>query len=90
MPNGHHGIEMVATANLLTFHLTDGGKPMNLEGGSFKAIIQTGAGTTILPLTAKGGSLSAKLKKKLSTGAKVALSGKDKSGHTIQARFVKK
>lgn len=86
----HHGVEMVAGANTLVFHLTDDGKPIDLTGASFRAVIQSDAGNKILNLTVKGASLSTALDAPLPQGAKIALTGKDSHGHTIQARFVKK
>lgn len=86
---GHHGVEMVAGADALVFHLTEDGLPMKLNGTTFKAVVQSEAGTKVLPLKADGAKLSAALDAPLPSGAKVALSGKDDHGHTIQARFVK-
>ncbi len=86
---GHHGVEMVSDGTAIVFHLSEDHKPMVLTGGSFKAIVQTDDGTKILPLAIDGDKLSAKLDAALPKGAKIALSGKDAHGHTIQARFVK-
>ena len=86
---GHHGVEMVSDATAIVFHLSEDHKPMVLTGGSFKAIVQTDDGTKILPLAIDGDKLSAKLDAGLPKGARIALSGKDAHGHTIQARFVK-
>lgn len=87
--DGHHGVEMVANDTSLVFHLSEDHKPMALEGGSFKAVIQSGAGLKIVALAPAGGTLTAVLEGALEKGAKVALTGKDSHGHTIQARFVK-
>ncbi len=87
---GHHGVEMVAGSDTLVFHLTEEGKPMDLAGASFRAVVQSAAGNKVLVLKAEGSLLSAKLDAPLPKGAKIALSGKDGHGHTIQARFVKK
>ncbi len=86
---GHHGVEMVAAETSLVFHLTEDHEPMDLSGGSFKAIVQSEAGTKVLPLTIEADKLTASLDAPLIKGAKIALSGKDGHGHTIQARFVK-
>ena len=86
----HHGVEMVAGDTSLMFHLTDDHKPMNLTGGSFKAIVQTDAGTKMLPLAIDGSALKTALDRALPAGAKIVITGKDAEGHTIQARFVKK
>lgn len=88
--DGHHGIEMVATDAELVFHMTDHDKPMNVSGSSFRAIIQTNDGTSILTLTADGTTLKTALKAPLPSGTKIAISGKARDGHTIQARFVMK
>ncbi len=87
---GHHGIEMVVDGARLAFHLTEGDKSLDLAGSSFKVIVQTNAGTKILPLTIDGGALVAKLEAAPPAGAKIAISGKDAGGHALQARFVKK
>lgn len=87
---GHHGVEMIAGSDVLVFHLSEDGKPMDLAGSSFRAVVQSKAGNKILSLTIKGTSLSAALDAPLPKGAKIALTGKDSHGHTIQARFVKK
>jgi len=86
---GHHGVEMVSTEDALVFFLTENSKPMDLTGASFKAVVQTDAGTNILPLTVENGTLKTRLEKALPAGAKVVLSGQDKNGHTLQTRFVK-
>jgi hypothetical protein len=86
----HHGVEMVAGDTSLMFHLTDDHKLMNLTGGSFKAIVQTDAGTKMLPLAIDGSALKTALDRALPAGAKIVITGKDAEGHTIQARFVKK
>lgn len=86
---GHHGVEMVATADALTFHLTDDHQPMDLTGAQFKAIVQTDAGTVTVALAAEAGALKGALKAALPAGAKVVISGKDQHGHALQARFVK-
>lgn len=86
---GHHGVEMVATPEALTFHLTDDDKPMDLTGAQFKAIVQTDAGTASVALSVEGGALKGTLKSPLPVGAKIVISGKDRHGHALQARFVK-
>ena len=86
---GHHGVEMVSTEDVLIFFLTENGKPMDLTGASFKAVVQTDAGTNILSLTVENGTLKTRLEKALPAGAKVVLSGQGKNGHTLQTRFVK-
>ena len=86
----HHGVEMVPGDTSLMFHLTDDHKPMNLTGGSFNVIVQTDAGTKMLPLAIDGSALKTALDRALPAGAKIVISGKDAEGHIIQARFVKK
>ena len=86
---GHHGVEMVATADTLLFYLTDDHQPMDLSGAQFKAIVQTDAGTATVALTSDAGALKGALKSALPAGAKVVISGKDRHGHALQARFVK-
>ena len=86
----HHGVEMVAGDTSLMFHLTDDHKLMNLTGGSFKVIVQTDAGTKMLPLAIDGSALKTALDRALPAGAKIVISGKDAEGHIIQARFVKR
>ncbi len=84
------GVEMVTSAEGITFHVTENDKPANLTGSSFRVVIQTGAGVKMYPLAVEGSTLKAKLPNALPAGAKVALTGKDGHGHTLQARFVKK
>ena len=86
----HHGVEMVVDGARLVFHLTEGDNSLDLAGSSFKVIIQSDAGTKMLPLTIDSGALVAKLDATPPAGAKIAISGKDAGGHAIQARFVKK
>ena len=86
----HHGVEMVSGDTSLMFHISDDHKPMNLTGGSFKAVVQTDAGTKMLPLAIDGSALKTELDRALPAGAKIVITGKDAEGHTIQARFVKK
>lgn len=89
MDEFHHGVEMVASDDMLAFHITEHLQPMDVTGGSFKAIVQTDSGTTIVPLEVNGDKLAGKLDGALPKGAKIALTGKDADGHAIQARFVK-
>ncbi len=86
---GHHGVELVATADALTFHLTDDHKPMDLTGAQFKAVVQTGNATNMVELAIDGSALKGALKAPLPSGAKIVLTGKDRHGHALQARFVK-
>ncbi|MGI9503727.1 MAG: hypothetical protein ACR2RE_11810 [Geminicoccaceae bacterium] len=86
---GHHGVEMVFTKDALVFYLTENRKPMELAGASFKAVVQTNAGTEILPLVVENDSLRTRLENVVPNGTKIVLTGKDKNGHTLQARFVK-
>lgn len=88
MDESHHGIEMVVTDKALTFHITEHLEPADLTGGSFKVIVQTDAGTKIHPLAIDSDKLTLALTEPLPKGAKIVLSGKDDSGHAIQARFV--
>lgn len=87
---GHHGVELVVSANALTVYLTDEGKPMDLTGAQFKAVVQTDAGTSIVSLAADGATLKGTLAAPLPSGAKIVVSGKDRHGHPLQARFVNK
>ena len=88
--DGHQGVEMVLGANSVTFYVTENDKPVNLNGASFKAVVQTKAGVKLYPLSIEGGTLEAQLKESIPPGAKIALTGKDGHGHTLQARFVAK
>lgn len=85
----HHGVEMVATPDAVTFYVTDDHKPMDLAGSQFKAVVQSDQATTVIELVINNGSLKGALKAPLPAGAKIVLSGKDRHGHAIQARFVK-
>ncbi|MGH1417713.1 MAG: hypothetical protein ACRBCJ_02535 [Hyphomicrobiaceae bacterium] len=85
----HHGIEMVATEAKLVFHMTQHLEPVDMKGSSFKAFIQTDAGMRVLALQPEGSTLIADLPSPLPKGAKIALTGKDADGHSLQARFVK-
>ena len=85
----HVGVEMVASATSLVFHMSEDHKPMDLNGAAFKAIVQADGATKILPLTPEGDTLVAKLDAPLPKGAIIAISGKDGHGHTVQARLVK-
>ena len=87
---GHHGIEMVATSEALVFYLTEEDKPVDLTGAQFKAVVQSDDGTATIALAVEGGALSGKLKAPLPVGAKIVITGKDRHGHALQARFVKK
>lgn len=85
---GHHGVEMVLSGTSLVFHMTSDHDPLKVTGASFKATIQTDAGTRLIPLKAEGTTLSATLDAVLPKGAKIAVSGKDPRGKVVQARFV--
>ena len=85
----HHGVEMVAKDNEIVFHLTAEGKPLDVTGAQFKAIIQTGTGTKMVALKSEGATLKATLKTPLAKGDKLVVTGKDSHGDVIQARFVK-
>lgn len=87
--DNHHGIEMVATGNSLTFHVSAHHQPLDLAGSNFKVVVQTEAGTTMLPLSIEGSALKTVLSSALPKGAKVVVTGKDGKGKTIQARFLK-
>lgn len=84
----HTGIEMVASASALTFHVTEHLKPLDVTGGAFKAIVQTDDGMKMHSLVTEGSVLTAKLNVPLPTGARIAFTGKDKDGQVFQARFV--
>jgi len=86
----HHGIEMVLKDQEILFYMTVDGKPLDMTGAKFKAIIQTEAGTKIHNLISEGSTLKAKLEAPLSKGSKVVVTGKDSHGDVLQARFVKK
>ncbi|GJL98738.1 MAG: hypothetical protein ACRBBJ_11905 [Rhodomicrobiaceae bacterium] len=85
----HHGIEMVLKDQEILFYMTVDGKPLDMTGAKFKAIIQTEAGTKIHNLISEGSTLKAKLETALSKGSKVVVTGKDSHGDVLQARFVK-
>ena len=85
----HHGIEMVLKDQEILFYMTVDGKPLDMTGAKFKAIIQTEAGTKIYNLISEGSTLKAKLEAPLSKGSKVVVTGKDSLGDVLQARFVK-
>ncbi len=81
---------MVLTGSVLTFHVSEHGSPLDVSGSSFKAVVQTPAGTRAIDLKAEGAILTAPLDAPLPQGSKIALTGKDKEGAVIQARFVTK
>ena len=85
----HHGIEMVLKDQEILFYMTVDGKPLDMTGAKFKAIVQTEAGTKIYNLSSEGSTLKAKLEASLSKGSKVVVTGKDSHGDVLQARFVK-
>ncbi|MEO1205704.1 MAG: hypothetical protein AAFV45_05175 [Pseudomonadota bacterium] len=85
----HHGVEMVATDKAIVFHLTQDHEPIDVTGTTFKAVVQSAAGTKMLNLVADGSKLETALEAPLPKGAKVVISGKAKSGAAIQARFIK-
>ncbi len=83
-----HPVEMVATADALTFFLShEDGKPIDTRGLSAKAYIQAAGGTQTLGLTPEAPNrLVGALKGPLPQGAKVVLSTRV-HGHNLQARF---
>ncbi len=86
----HYGIELVASDDKLTFHITEHLEPMEMQSGpGFNAIVQSDAGTKMLPLTPEGTTLIAPLTEPIPKGARIVLTGKDKDGLALQARFVK-
>ncbi len=85
----HHGVEMVLKDKEILFYMTVDGKPLDMTGAKFKAIIQTEAGTKMYQLSSEGSTLKAKLEASLSKGSKVVVTGKDSHGDVLQARFVK-
>ncbi|MBU2582143.1 MAG: hypothetical protein KJ622_10530 [Alphaproteobacteria bacterium] len=85
----HHGVEMVVTGNAIVFHVTEHHDPLDLTGSNFTAVLQTEAGTTMLPLSIERSTIKADLGSPLPKGARIVLTGKDGNGDTIQARFVK-
>lgn len=85
---GHRAIEMVVSGTSLVFHVSEHGKPHEVMGSSFKVIIQTGAGTRSIVLTADGSMLKVTLDAPLTKGTKIAITGKDQHGEVVQARFV--
>ena len=87
---GHQAVEMVVSGDTLIFHITESDKPADLKGATVRAVIQTDAGVKTYPLSVEGSTLRTKLAAPLPNGAKIAISGKDGHGHTLQARFVKK
>ncbi len=86
----HHAIELVVDGASLVFHVREHDEPLDLTGSSFKAVVQTDAGTTTLPLSIEGTALKAALGAPLPAGAKIVLTGKDGHGDPIQARFATK
>ncbi len=85
---GEHGVELVVTPAALVFHLTDEGKPMDLSDAQFRAIVQTDSRTETIVLAVEGNVLKGALAAPLRAGAKIVISGKDRHGHPLQARFV--
>lgn len=86
----HHGVEMVFKEKEIIFYMTANGKPLDMTGTKFKAIIQTDAGNKVLNLTPEKNTLKATLEAALPKGSKIAVTGKDSHGDVLQARFIKK
>lgn len=85
----HHGVEMVFKDKEVIFYMTSDGKPLDMTGAKFKAIVQTDGGTKVLNLTSEKNTLKATLEAPLPKGSKIAVTGKDSHGDVLQARFVK-
>lgn len=88
--NDHHGVEMVVSGASVVFHMTHEHQPNDMTGASFKAVVQSQAGTSTVALTPDGSALKGNLPNSPAKGAKIALTGKDGHGDVIQARFVMK
>lgn len=86
----HHAVEMVLAGADLSFYVSEHGEEVDVTGAAFKAVVQTPAGTKAIDLKAEGSTLSAKLDAAPPAGSKIAVTGKDKGGDLIQARFVVK
>ena len=85
---GHHGVELVLAPAAIKFYLSDDDKPMDLVGAEFRAVVQADGKNTVVPLKVDGDGLTGSLTAALPSGAIVVISGKDRHGHAVQARFV--
>lgn len=83
-----HETELIVTPTELTVYLHDNGKPEDVKGAKFRAVIQEGGKTTTVAFAVDGKKLVAKTAAPLGKGAIVVITGTDGGNHMISSRYV--
>jgi hypothetical protein len=84
----HYGIELVHEDGNLVFHMTMHLEPRDMSGSAFQVIVLSDGETKSLTAKVDDSTLIANAGAPLKAGDKVVLSGKDRDGDPLQARFV--
>lgn len=83
-----HETELIVNPSELTVYLHENGKPEDVKGAKFRAVIQEGGKNTTVNFAVDGKKLVAKLAAPLAKGAVVVITGTDGDNHMISSRYV--
>ena len=83
-----HETELIISPTVLTVFLHENGKPDEVKGAKFRAVIQEGGNNTTVDFAVDGNKLVAKIAAPLGKGAVVVITGTDGDNHMISSRYV--
>lgn len=83
-----HETELIVSPTELTVYIHEHGKPEDLKGAKFRAVIQQGGKNNTVTFVVDGKKLVAKLAAPLGKGAIVVVSGTGGDNHIISSRYV--
>ena len=88
-PSGDHQAELVLSPSEVTVYILEKGKLHETTGAKMRIVIQQAGKTTTVELTDQQGKrLTGKLDAPIEKGAIVVVTGRDKHGDVISARYV--
>lgn len=83
-----HETELIVSPTELTVYLHENGKPEDVKGAKFRAVIQEGSTNATVTFVVDGKRLVAKIAAPLGKGAVVVITGTDGDNHMISSRYV--
>ena len=83
-----HETELIVSPSELTVYLHENGKPEDVKGAKFRAVVQEGGKNTTVNFVVDGKRLVAKIAAPLGKGAVVVITGTDGDNHMISSRYV--
>ena len=88
-PSGGHQAELVLSPTEVTVYILENGKVHDTAGAKMRIVIQQSGKTTTVDLADQQGKrLTGKLDAPIEKGAIVVVTGRDKHGDVISARYV--